>query len=370
MYEDELIFLEKTASIDIFEYSEQGIKTILDSPKHYNHGIMIRAAKLSREGFYSLVKYNSSYMLLVPLEKNKGLILSPKIDSLNNSESSFSNIDFINHSTSLAKLTYFLYTKESAPNWNLVIYNLNEISDPVQQVQPMKNLHAFHRYANKMVDYFAQLDDKKFKLYINKMKSCQVFGDALTTSNVIRGEKDILIDIISKLTDRSEKEGLPFEKDVFIQSVSVQKIELQANILNFNGWLEEIPYAYFNELKKWRENLFIDKADKIERYLKINSRENIKLKDISNELEISEQSLNTIFKKKYGTTIKRYLTQLKIENAKELLTTTELKIHDISEYLSFVDESYFISTFNKACGVTPSKYRQNYIEKLLNKKSV
>ncbi len=270
----------------------------------------------------------------------------------------------------MAKLTYFLYTKESAPNWNLVIYNLNEISDPVQQVQPMKNLHAFHRYANKMVDYFAQLDDKKFKLYINKMKSCQVFGDTLTTSNVIRGEKDILIDIISKLTDRSEKEGLPFEKVVFIQSVSVQKIELQANILNFNGWLEEIPYAYFNELKKWRENLFIDKADKIERYLKLNSRENIKLKDISKELGISEQSLNTIFKKKYGMTTKKYLIELKIENDKELLTTTELKIHDISEYLSFIDESYFISTFNKSCGMTPSKYRQNYIDKLLNKKSV
>ncbi|OIL08346.1 AraC family transcriptional regulator, partial [Oenococcus oeni] len=358
------------ASVDIFKYSKQGIKTILDSPKHYNHELMIRAGKLSKEGFYSLVKYNGGYMLLVPLTKDEGLILSPKIDSLNNSENSFSNIDFINHSTSLAKLTYFLYTMKSAPNWNLVIFNLNEISDPVKQIQPMKNLSDFHRFANKMVDFFARLDEKNFKIYINKMKKCQVFGNALTTDNIIRGEKDILIDIISKLTDRAAKEGLPFERDVYIQSISVQKIELQANILNFNGWLEEIPYAYFNELKKWRENLFIDKADKIEHYLKINSRENIKLKDISSELEISEQSLNAIFKKKYGTTIKQYLTQLKIENAKELLTTTQLKIHDISEYLSFVDESYFISTFNKACGMTPSKYRQKYIEKLLNKKSV
>ncbi|OIM20757.1 AraC family transcriptional regulator [Oenococcus oeni] len=369
MYEDELIFLEKTASIDIFLYNKKGIQKILQSPKHYNHNLMIRASKLSKEGFYSLVKYNSGYMLLVPLRKEEGLILSPKIDSLNNSENSFSNIDFINHSTSLAKLTYFLYSKKSAPNWNLVIYNLNEISDPIKQVQPMKNLHDFHRYANKMVDSFARLDEKNFKMYINKMKKCQVFGDALTTGNVIRGEKDILIDIISKLTDRAEKEGLPFEKDVFIQSVSVQKIELQANILNFNGWLEEIPYAYFDELKKWRENLFIDKADKIERYLKINSRENIKLKDISNELRISEQSLNTIFKKKYGTTIKQYLTKLKIENAKELLTTTQLKIHDISEYLSFVDESYFISTFNKSCGMTPSKYRQKLIDEFLADKN-
>lgn len=48
MYEDELTSLEKTASIDIFEYSKQGIKTILDSPKHYNHGLMIRAGKLSK----------------------------------------------------------------------------------------------------------------------------------------------------------------------------------------------------------------------------------------------------------------------------------------------------------------------------------
>ncbi|MHA5135045.1 hypothetical protein [Oenococcus oeni] len=68
----------------------------------------------------------------------------------------------------MAKLAYFLYTKESAPNWNLVIYNLNEISDPVQQVQPMKNLHNFHRYANKMVDYFAQLDEKNLRYTLIK----------------------------------------------------------------------------------------------------------------------------------------------------------------------------------------------------------
>ncbi|MDN6967840.1 helix-turn-helix domain-containing protein [Oenococcus sp. UCMA 17063] len=369
MYEDELILLEKTASIDIFLYNKKGIQTILENPKHYNHGLMIRASKLSKEGFYSLVKYNVGYMLLVPLEKDEGLILSPKIDSLNNSESSFSNIDFINHSTSLAKLSYFLYKEESAPNWNLVIYNLNEISDSIQQIKPVENLHDFHRYANKMVDCISKLDEKNFKKYISQMKKCKVFGDALTTNNVIRGEKDILIDIISKLTDRAEKDGLPFEKVIFLQSVTVQKIELQTNILNFDGWLEEIPYAYFNELKKWRENLFIDNADKIERYLKLHSRENIKLKDVANELEISEQKLNPTFKKKYETTIKKYLTQLKIADAKELLKTTQLKIRDISEYLSFVDESYFISTFNKLCGITPSKYRQNHIEEFLANKN-
>lgn len=64
------------------------------------------------------------------------------------------------------------------------------------------------------------------------------------------------------------------------------------------------------------------------------------------------------FKQETGLTLRAFVTQKKVERAKELLTSTPLSTADISELLGFNSQSYFGSVFKAATGITPGAYRQ------------
>lgn len=82
------------------------------------------------------------------------------------------------------------------------------------------------------------------------MKACNILGEALKSNNFIRGEKDILIGLVEQMTNGLEKIGFPIEKAVLLQINANQKIEMQANIINFDYWLDELTQLFFVELKK------------------------------------------------------------------------------------------------------------------------
>ena len=52
-----------------------------------------------------------------------------------------------------------------------------------------------------------------------------------------------------------------------------------------------------------------------------------------------------------------YVTQLRINRAKELLAASEMKIRDIAQAVGFEDEKYFSRRFTKEVGMSPNEYR-------------
>ncbi|MZQ84170.1 helix-turn-helix domain-containing protein [Paenibacillus sp. 5J-6] len=82
---------------------------------------------------------------------------------------------------------------------------------------------------------------------------------------------------------------------------------------------------------------------------------------MSNELGISPQHLNTLFRKAFGLSPYQYLLQLRLQKSKELLITGHnLTVKQIAETTGFLDASHFISTFRKSVGVTPDVFRHQY----------
>ena len=78
--------------------------------------------------------------------------------------------------------------------------------------------------------------------------------------------------------------------------------------------------------------------------------------DIEEELEISYDYLNRIFKEFTGDSIHQHLMKIRMNKAMELIETTQLKFSDIA-YLVGVDDSfYFSKLFKKHTGMTPTDY--------------
>lgn len=79
---------------------------------------------------------------------------------------------------------------------------------------------------------------------------------------------------------------------------------------------------------------------------------------LSEKLELSSGYLSTIFKKYFGISFQDYLLQKRMEKAKLLLLTTELKNYKIAEQVGFEDVNYFITKFKKYYKITPKQYRE------------
>lgn len=97
---------------------------------------------------------------------------------------------------------------------------------------------------------------------------------------------------------------------------------------------------------------------KIEAYVDEHFCENsIDLISIADSMQMSVQYLTAYFKKHKNTTLLKYITQKRMDYAKELLLNTNFTITDIALKVGYTDASVFTKVFKKTENTTPGKYR-------------
>ena len=72
---------------------------------------------------------------------------------------------------------------------------------------------------------------------------------------------------------------------------------------------------------------------------------------------MSPSHLSFIFKKEVGTTFINYLTDLRIKKAKQLLSSTDLMVYEVSTNVGYENYAYFSTVFKKSVGLSPKEYR-------------
>lgn len=91
--------------------------------------------------------------------------------------------------------------------------------------------------------------------------------------------------------------------------------------------------------------------------------ENLSLDDICKEIAVSKNYFSYLFKQEVGVSVWTYLTELRLEKAKELLRETKLKNYEISIQVGYDNPSYFSMLFKNYELMTPSEYRkQNQLD--------
>ena len=83
---------------------------------------------------------------------------------------------------------------------------------------------------------------------------------------------------------------------------------------------------------------------------------------LSEKLDLSSGYISIMFKKNFGIPFQDYLLQKRMEKAKLLLLTTELKNYEIAEQVGFEDVNYFITKFKKYYQITPKQYRETVLK--------
>lgn len=79
---------------------------------------------------------------------------------------------------------------------------------------------------------------------------------------------------------------------------------------------------------------------------------------IAEELHISNAYLSTVFKQTYHITVVHYITQLRIDEAKRLILTTDMDIKEVAWASGFSSDISFIRVFKKYEATTPGAFRK------------
>jgi len=93
-------------------------------------------------------------------------------------------------------------------------------------------------------------------------------------------------------------------------------------------------------------------------YIREHYMNEIDFKNFANTMGFSPSYLTKLFNRHVGESPIRYLTRLRINEAKRLLLDTNLPIQKVGEKVGYPDQFHFSKTFRKIVGKNPKSYRE------------
>jgi len=185
---------------------------------------------------------------------------------------------------------------------------------------------------------------------------------------------------------RNFTEKLPSRKLAFLNQYNVNDPALAGMI---NLFYEEAKNesrngkAYIDTLKKLISAYFIknysdyqdiisgnrstilsdEMVDSVNEYIQSHLYDDISIDSLAFNTGLSRFYFLREFKKATGITPYQYILKFKLEKAVELLLKSDKPIIEIALNLGFTDQSHFTRTFTARYGISPKRYKSNYLQK-------
>lgn len=105
------------------------------------------------------------------------------------------------------------------------------------------------------------------------------------------------------------------------------------------------------------EQLNMQRLKIVLQYIESHYTSCIRLKDVAQELNLSEGHFCRLFKSMMRKTFISYLHEYRVERAAHLLQESNQTVADIATEVGFEDLSYFIRVFKEIKGCTPARFR-------------
>ena len=141
----------------------------------------------------------------------------------------------------------------------------------------------------------------------------------------------------------------------------MQNLELLQNAPDKEilDYLQRYAANVFNKLHIEHKKVSNQIVDRAMQYILEHYSENITLDKLSEQVYVNPMYLSRLFKEKAGVSYIEYLTEVRIENAKRLLSDLSLRIYDIVEMVGYDSRKHFGKIFKEHTGLSPKEYRNS-----------
>lgn len=111
-------------------------------------------------------------------------------------------------------------------------------------------------------------------------------------------------------------------------------------------------------------------VSKIKTRIKAEYNQNIKLSSFAADYFINQSYLSALFQQETGLSFSQYLTDVRMEKAKEILASTSLSTGKVADLVGYNDRNYFAAVFSKHHNMTPVQYRKLVSDGKLHKEEI
>jgi two-component system, response regulator YesN len=126
------------------------------------------------------------------------------------------------------------------------------------------------------------------------------------------------------------------------------------------AWLLGICTRLMGSIAVVRQSAFHNLVEEAIAYTRANFGDSeLSINKVCGRLHISAGYFSSIFKKETKLTFIAYLQHIRMEAAKELLRTTDLRALEIAEKVGYAEPNYFSFSFKKHVGMSPKEYRSS-----------
>ena len=154
---------------------------------------------------------------------------------------------------------------------------------------------------------------------------------------------------ITKMNDIDEQEFLGDYESLY------KNLFNQKTPRNAMEWMKRLSGTVIRALEQGRREESL--IDRIIRYVTRNYAEQLSLKVLAAQYEISAPYLGRLFRNAVGKPFATYLNEIRLRKAEELLRFTALKANDVAARIGYSNVNYFYTLFKKYKGHYPSESR-------------
>lgn len=257
----------------------------------------------------------------------KGELLAGLSGLLESYNSAFDYVNFLYYFSETYCVRKELFNSEK------INYSKNDLSKDIEDI-----IFCIETYSKDKLEEISNAMYKKMNNYN--------LPQAESKQDIIYCLLEIKNKLAAKYPERDISEGQTFnivptilEKITFNESFFYMKNVINSMLENFN----------FNT----SDAIII----KVISYVKSNYVNDLKLENLGEMFNCNSAYLGKKFKKYTGVQFNAYLDNLRIEDAKDKIKNTDLKIYQISKLVGFSNTDYFFMKFKKYTGYTPKEYK-------------
>ena len=146
-------------------------------------------------------------------------------------------------------------------------------------------------------------------------------------------------------------------------------INMEASINDYT-YLEKIRQSVLELLEQYKKEyesnsgrILRKEVAEAKSFVRSHMKEELQVAEIAAMVNMSGSYFSHVFKKEEGISFLEYVYRVRMEHARYLLESSDLKINEIADEVGIFNPNYFSTQFKKSVGQSPLEYRQAWLKK-------
>lgn len=171
------------------------------------------------------------------------------------------------------------------------------------------------------------------------------------------------LEIVSTCLEFLAEMSLSF-KDVFPdgQPDFIHLVQQMTSFAQWESWVSDLVLKVSTQAHGSKKTRAAKIVEEVKSYIELHyQNEELRIEDIAKSVHMNYNHLCYVFRKETTITIHDYLTEVRMNKAKELFDRGEKMVQSVANRVGYADANYFSKCFKKYAGIPPSQYIRNML---------